>query len=274
MMALAMGTEFVPEARAQGGNLTLTPTRVVFEGRQRSAVITLINRGAEPATYRIFFTNQRMAEDGSFHDVEEPLPGEQFSEHLIRYSPRQVALEPGAAQAVRLLVRKPRDLEPGEYRSHLVFRWVPPADIGADIEAEELQEGELRIRLIPVVSLSIPIIVRHTDLSAGLTLSDLALRQPESEDAPPVLFMRFNRSGERSVYGDISVTFTAAGGDKSEIGLVRGLAVYTPNRSRTLELRLRPPEGVRLQRGRLNVVFRESDAQPGAIVAEAEISVP
>ncbi len=169
---------------------------------------------------------------------------------------------------------KSRDLPQGEYRSHLVFQTVPPTDVGEDIETEGLEAGQLQVRLIATFAIAIPVIVRHGDLSASLTLSELKLDPPSTAENPPVLFLRLNRGGDRSVYGDLSVTFKAEGGAATEVGRVSGIAVYTPNASRTLRLPLRPPEGVTLKRGRLGVVFRESDEQPGAVHAEAEIAVP
>ncbi len=250
------------------------PTRVVFSGRTRSAVVTLTNRATGAATYRISFQNMRMTDRGRLERVEEAAPDVHPVDKLIRYSPRQVTLEAGRSQTVRLLVRKPRDLAPGEYRSHLLFRAVPPETAGADIEATELGEGEIRVQLIPIYGISIPVIVRHGELSASVTLSDLALRPPENADSQPVLSLRMNRGGDSSVYGDFTVTFRSEGGAETGVGLVRGVAVYTPNASRIFEMRLRPPEGVTLERGRLAVVFREPDDAGGGVLAQAELTVP
>ena len=57
-------------AQPGAGDLLVTPTRVVFEGRQRTAQITLVNRGAAAATYRIAFTNLRMNEEGGTKEIE------------------------------------------------------------------------------------------------------------------------------------------------------------------------------------------------------------
>ena len=93
--------------------LMLYPTRIVFAGNQRAAQLELINNGSERATYRISLVNRRMSETGAFTEIDTPLPGEQFAEDLLRYSPRQVTLEPGTGQAVRIMVRKPANLPTG-----------------------------------------------------------------------------------------------------------------------------------------------------------------
>lgn len=267
----------LPLAAAHGQatrNVSVSPTRVIFEGRTRSVEVLLLNRGTSVATYRIFFKNMRMNEDGSLQDVEEPEPGQLFADKYIRYSPRQITIEAGRSQTVRLLVRKPKELAPGEYRSHLVFRSVPPAAAGESIETEGLEEGEIRVRMIPIFAISIPVFILHGDLSASLALSDLRLAPSENGSGPPVLFARLDRSGNRSIGGAVVAMFKPDGGEEVEVGRLGGVAVYTPVATRTFRLPLNPPEGVKLEHGRLRVTLREQEAAGGAIMDEAEIDLP
>ena len=272
LIALLAVSPASPVAAQGVGTLAISPTRIVFEGRTRSAEVTLINTGSVEATYRVFFTQRRMTETGTYEDVEEPRPGENFADKLIRYSPRQVVLGPGEVQTVRLLVRKPKDLAPGEYRSHLVFSGVPPDNPATSIEQDEdLAEGELRVTFFAIFAISIPVIVRHGEIEAEVGMSDLAL-DPAAD--PSVLSLRLHRTGKRSAYGDITVTYAPSGGGDVEVGLLRGLAVFTPNESRTVLMRLAPPEGVTIEGGRLLVVYRERPDEGGAVLAEAELTLP
>ena len=84
----------------------------------------------------------------------------------------------------------------------------------------------------------------------------------------------FNRRGDRSVYGDVVVTFKPDAGEDTEVGVVRGVAVFTPNFTRILQISLRPPNGVALRGGRLHVAYRERADEGSAVLAEAEIPVP
>lgn len=256
------------------GTVSITRTRVVFEGRKRSEELLMFNRGTVKGLYRIFFKNVRAREDGSYEDISQPDPGQRFADRLVRYSPRRVVLEPGQSQSVRLLVRKPRDLAPGEYRSHLVFQAVPPPTQADNVEAQDVEEGNISIRLVAQFGISIPVIVRHGDLSAGVEISEMALDARSSSDGRPVLFFRLNREGDRSVYGDIAVTFLAPDGAEVQVGLIRGIAVLTPNKRRTTRLRLAPPEGLELKGGTLRLVYRERPDAGGEVLAEAEIAVP
>jgi P pilus assembly chaperone PapD len=265
------------DARGQSaGDLVVAPTRIVFEGRTRTAQISLLNRGSAVATYRISLVNMRMTEDGGFKKIDEPAPGEQFADRLIRYAPRQVVLAPGDSQAVRLLLRKPRGLEPGEYRSHLLFRAIPSQNIGTSVEEPPSNDTGIRIRLIPIYGVTIPVIVRHGDLTAKVSLTDLALVPAGGQGEGDRLSFRINRDGDRSVFGDLTVTYFPNGGKADEVVVaqITRLAVYTPNAGRTVMMPLRFPDGVTLGHGRLHVAFREIPKNGGALLTEAEIGVP
>ena len=97
------------------------------------------------------------------------------SRTLIRYSPRQVTLEPRVAQTVRVQLRLPADLPPGEYRSHLLFRAVPSAEAAPPTTSPA---AELSIQLTAIYGISIPVIVRHGETSVTTTLSELDLVPP------------------------------------------------------------------------------------------------
>lgn len=254
-------------------DLMLNPTRVVFEKNQRATQIDLINNGAETATFRISVVNRRMSETGDFSTVDKPAPGEQFADELIRYSPRQVSLAPGAGQAVRIVLRKPANLAPGEYRSHLVFEKIPEAQGATSIEATGPTSSDLAIKLTALVGASIPVIVRHGETAATVTLSQLAL-QNRAADPKPVLALRMDRSGNRSVYGDLVVSFTPQGGTEQVVGKIGGVAVYTPNPSRHAKLVLQPPSGMALARGTLRVTYRERPEHGSGLLAEAALVLP
>ncbi|MGZ8319302.1 MAG: fimbrial biogenesis chaperone, partial [Telluria sp.] len=198
-------------SQAAHAELMLHPTRLVFDKSDRAAQVELINNSKEAATYRITLVNRRMTEDGQFEAVAEPVAGELFSEPMLRYSPRQVTLQPGTAQTVRLMLRKPATLADGEYRSHLHFEKLPDARGNTSIEAQGKAGADIGVQLNALVGASMPVIVRHGATSATVALSNLALQRAETGRAP-VLSLQFDRTGNSSVYGDLQVTFTPAGG--------------------------------------------------------------
>ena len=264
-------------AFAQGvGNVTITPTRVVFERRTRSEVISLLNNGSEPATYRVSVINMRMLDNGSFERIEDGAAreGEKFAKGMFRYAPRQVVLEPGAVQRLRILLRKPPELPEGEYRSHLFIQAIPKQGAGRSIEAGSAQGGfSIQLTIIPGVTL--PVIVRHGNLSATATLSDFSLTPAGAGKSTPELFLRINRSGDRSLYGDLVATYYPAGQKNgivvSQINLI---AIYTPNASRSVTMRLTVPEDVKIAGGRIEVTYSTPPPEGAVLMATGEIAIP
>lgn len=255
-------------------DLMLYPTRVVMTGNQRSAQVEIINRGTGPETYRINIVNRRMSETGEIVEVKEPQPGEQFANTMLVYTPRQVTLQPGESQTVRVSVRKPAGLADGEYRSHLQFDRVADATGAADLEAAAKPEkGQVAIVLQALIGASIPVIVRQGTTSATVSLSNLEV-VPAKGDAKPMLAFTFNRQGNQSVYGDVLATYTAAGGKPVEVGKVNGVAVYVPNATRTARIPLSLPEGVALKGGSIKLTFSERPDAGGKLLAEATFAVP
>jgi P pilus assembly chaperone PapD len=121
-LAVLGGLAFQPAASAEEGNLMLTPTRVVLDDKQRTTVLSLVNRGKLPTTYRISVVMRRMNAAGELEIIETGSSVDQLAAQMVRFSPREVTLPPGVTQNVRLQIRKPADLAPGEYRTHVQCR--------------------------------------------------------------------------------------------------------------------------------------------------------
>jgi hypothetical protein len=255
-------------------DIMLYPTRVVVEGGKRSAQVEIINRGQEAETYRIGIVNRRMTELGEIVPADTALPDEQFADEMVRYTPRQVTLQPGASQTIRISVRKPADLAPGEYRSHLQFDRIADSAGLTDLEAaaSETSNG-VSIVLKTLIGASIPVIVRHGQTSANVALDSLKVR-PGRDGIAPELSFTFRRDGNRSVYGDVVATYAAPGKEPVEIGSATGIAVYVPNVERSARLPLKLPEGVVLHGGEIQLRYSERADAGGAIIAQAAVRLP
>jgi P pilus assembly chaperone PapD len=252
--------------------LMLHPTRIVFDKNARAAQIELINNGSTPASYRISLVNRRMSEAGQFEPAEQAQDGERFADEMLRYSPRQVTLQPGTAQTVRVMLRKPAELAEGEYRSHLQFDKLPEVEGAASIENQGKNATQIGVVLNALVGASVPVIVRHGATSASVTLGGLALQKDEA--GRPQLALAFGREGSSSVYGDVSVTFTPKNGKVQQLAQVGGIAVYTPNRVRKARLPLQVPAGLDLAGGVLEVAYRERPEVGGKLLAQASLNLP
>ena len=124
-----------------------------------------------------------------------------------------------------------------------------------------------------LIGASIPVIVRHGQTSANVTLDSLKI-EPTTDDTAPELGFIFRREGNRSVYGDVVATYVAPGKKPIEVAKATGIAIYVPNTERRARLPLKLPDGIVLRGGELQLRYSERPESGGALIAQAAIGVP
>ena len=252
----------------------VSPTRVVFEGNERTKQINLINNGSETGRFRVSFVRRDMGADGKFVEVKEGETG-LYSDEMIRFSPRQVTLAPGQSQTVRLMLRKKKGIADGEYRSHMMFQSLPDAEASDVNTLSSEKSDKLSVKLIPIVGITIPIIVRHGELDYKVSLSHFEIKQANTVKAESVLSLKINREGNMSAYGDFRVYFTPKSSTPVIIGRINGVAVYTSTSSRTLEIALQKPKGFTLSNGELRVtMLKPGEDEKTGLIAESRLATP
>jgi len=131
------------DTKATGKGLLVAPIKLEFEGRTRSGTFKILNRDPIKVDYRI-----------SFAPLIEKDKGKNAKD-WVRFSPRRISLNPGENQTVRVVVRKPPDLAPGEYTARILIQAIPPAR-KADEPTDKIQ-----VNLDIVYGISIPVIIKH-----------------------------------------------------------------------------------------------------------------
>ena len=257
------------EVMAQG-NLLITPRRVVFEGKKRIQELNLANTGKDTATYNISYKQIRMTENGQFEEITQPDPGQNFASDYLRFFPRRVTLAPNEAQLVKMQLVKTSQLTTGEYRSHVYFRSVPKEKPLGEKEDQNQATG-LSVSLKPVFGITIPVIIRRGESTAQVSVSDLKFERNEALITS--LKLKLNRTGNISVYGDIRVDYISPEGKFIQVGLVKGLAVYSPTLSRTFRMKLDQKPGVDYTTGKLHLVYSKQKTDKGGILCEAELNL-
>jgi P pilus assembly chaperone PapD len=231
------------------GDLLVAPTRAVLDRQTRTAEFTLMNKGDAPATYRIEITHVRMQEHGGFAPSDEPSSA--FADAFVQFSPRRVVLQPRVTQTVRVRLRPPVAPVAAELYLHLVFRGEPSLpETGPDPGAKAMS-----LNLTPVYGVAVPVIVRFEETHAAVRIDGVRL------DAAGAAAFQLVRSGNRSTYGDIAVTFTPRGGASREVAVVKGVSIYAPLAARSMTLPLRLPEGLALREGSLEVSYADAEGQ-------------
>jgi hypothetical protein len=250
------------------GNLLITPRRLVFEGSKRSIDLNLANIGQDSATYSISVVQIRMKENGGFEIITEPDPGQRFADKNIRFFPRQVTLGPGEAQVVKVQVIRSNELTQGEYRSHFYFRAVPKAKPLGE-ESTVIDSTSISVKLTPVFGITTPVIIRVGDNNTKVTLRDLSLMSVN--DTIPILSLTLERTGNMSVYGDITVDHVSELGQITRVSAANGIAVYTPNTIRLFQMNLKNMPGIDYKKGKLRVIYSASSDVKPVKYAEAEL---
>ncbi len=232
LVAAAPFVSFSSPARAGIGDLLVAPTRIVLDGR-KGAEVVLNNIGEEPAVYRVSVEFRRMENDGSLDDVAEPTAADKTAEDMIVYAPRRVTLAPHEPQSIRIAARPPQGLPDGEYRIHLLFRAIPPANPVEKL-AGDAEKG-LRFQLTPVYGVTIPVIVRLGNLQATAGIANV--QRATGRDGKPVVSVDLSRSGTRSTFGEVRVLKP---GVKDPVAVQKAVAVYTEINSRHVEVPVSP----------------------------------
>lgn len=186
------------------GDLSVFPNLVVFDGSLRNQEIRVQNTGKTRALYRIQFQAFQMNEEGRLEAVPDLAHS---AVPLLRFSPRQVELAPGEIQTVRMQIRRPEYLEPGEYRTHLVFKAVPFQEAVDAPASPEPPSEALNVQLTAIPSIAVPITVLHGRLDAAFSMEDVHL----VDGAAPHLTAVLLQKGRIGLRGQLVLHFRASG---------------------------------------------------------------
>lgn len=252
---------------AQTGILVI-PKRVIFEGNKRTQELNIGNAGSDSANYLVNIIEMKMRTDGSFEEIHQADSGQQFASSHLRIFPRHISLAPNEAQTIKLQLFNVSKMAPGEYRSHIYFRPAPKPR-PKDAPRLEKMVTNLTVKLIPRFGVTIPVIVRIGENTTRLEFADLALKI--NTDTIPTVTGRIKRTGNMSVYGNVSVEHVSTEGVNTHLGIARGLAVYSPNVDRKFVLELDKSRKIDYNNGKLKVTFSTQVEDRLVKIAEAEI---
>lgn len=206
-------------------DLTVMPIRVLFDERERSEELTIINTSQKTNTYRLEWGYRRMKEEGGYEHVDGPLdPVFDANKHMV-FSPRQVTIAPGENQRVRLSLRRPPDLPDGEYRAHLMMKKI--ANGSEPKIGKGKSESGMSFQMGTNVGFSIPVIVRQGAYDGGATLSDPEFIAPARPEDSHSLYMTVNRTGIHSIVFSLKAYWTPPGEEERMVGQINNVNIFT-----------------------------------------------
>ena len=200
--------------------LLISPTRIIFSERDRAQELVLINTGDKITTYRLEWTQKRALFGGGYTDIGNlDDPNNTTASKMLRFSPKQVTLNPGDRQIIKLALRKPRGLSDGEYRSHLLLKALPAP-------SKPKPAGVMSMTLNVQMNYSLPVTVRVGELESRANFTDYTFKYDENEQAGKIN-VQLNRAGKHASFGNILAYWAPNSGEpKKLIARVNAYSIY------------------------------------------------
>jgi hypothetical protein len=227
-------------------------------GESHTQAVTLTNVGSDRVRVRASLSDWHLSREGA-PQFEEPADGRRFAATAwVRFAPPELVLEGGSQGTVRFTVAIPQGVEPGGYRTGILFDFTP-----------ETSDVVARARQVTVRSRIATLIYVHIGQpQAAVELTDLRVRSTK-DDTEVVASLK--NSGRRSIRTKGSLVVY----DRSGLP-VREMAVpdvpVLPESEREVALStLETTKG--LTPGDYRVEVRIDVGQPAVIVGETTIKI-
>lgn len=260
---------YQPDESMAQGDLIIMPRRVILNAKKRTQELNIANTGSDTAKYLISVVQYRMLESGAFEQIVQPDSGQYFADKNFRFFPHSVILAPNESQTIKVQAINTNELKSGEYRSHLYFRAVAKETIAKETDSAVTQS--LSVKLVPTFGIAIPVIIRSGNSTLNVKIENTIFSL--DRNGVPQLNMVFTRTGNMSVYGDLKVEHIATTGKITQVGLAKGLAIYTPNPIRNFMLSLDKNKGIDYHKGKLNIVYTTSTESKPVLITSSQVDL-
>jgi fimbrial chaperone protein len=249
-------------------SMMIFPTSPFFTDAIRSEHINVVNNSETPATFRVNLIYEKQGPDGvPVHLESAPDPNFDLAKMLI-YSPRQVFLQPGDTQTIKLAIRRPENMPEGEQRIYLKLTRM---DSEAGTRLNTPTDGKSMVGRIGMqVGYAIPVIVRHGRSDAAAKMSDFKLVPPTQKLPRQSLNLVIQRTGKFSTMGRISVFWTPPEQAEKVIAKMGNVNVFPENNSRLVSV----PLTESVKGGTLRILYDGGDDTPDKGVTFDEKTVP
>lgn len=244
-------------------DLMVMPPRIIFKDGDRMKNLTVANRSEKDATYRLSFYHQKQLENGSYQPMDATFTPEVDLSKMIVFSPRQVQLEAGGKQGVRLSLRRPENLPDGEYRVHVkVSRQV--------MEEERMVQKGQRATVGVNIGYAVPVILRKGKYDTTAKISDVKYIARDGKNPQPKVDFYVNRKGKYSALGKALVFWKGADGKETQVGLLNKVNVFPEVDKRLVSVTLNKD----ISGGTLRVRYDGDDADEGILFDEVTVPGP
>ncbi|MFY8328937.1 molecular chaperone [Pseudoalteromonas sp. ZZD1] len=259
-LTLVLVFSFILLSQNALADLLISPTRISFDERQRTAKVTVINTSKEYKTYRVIWSEKQSTATGGYITLPEPTDTSLSS--MTRLSPKQMRLAPGEKQTVKIAIRKPKDLAAGEYRSHLLFQALP----------NENTKNKSSIKINMIMSYSIPVVMRE-----NAELPTVVIEQAKvikKTDTQRMQFnLKMNRSTKFSSYGKLSAYYKSdANSPEEKVAEIGNLSIFSDVKNADVTLSLFSDKNI-TKPGSVSFKYTGADEYADVIFAQYTLAI-
>lgn len=254
-------------------DLLITPTRIVFEERDRTQEVVLVNTANEVRTYALSWSELKQIETMSYAKMNETeLKDFASASDFIRFTPRRITLKPGENQRVKLMKRRNANSQDQDYRSHLKFTVIPNAVLQDNADDENTESSGTRMKLNLFLNYSIPIIVKNDNSRQSVSLENLVFFEKTESSNSPTLRFSMKKTTAGTTFGNITLFFKASGSDDFvTVGYTNNVSIF--HESTTVRADVVWSEAVPVQPGTLKIVYKGKQENTDTIYDEALLTI-
>ncbi len=243
-------------------NITLLPTRIIFEEGSRFAEVTLVNTSGKTKTYEMSWAFFRMQEKGSVYKPSKTSITDFDPSKYIFFTPKRVTLAPHAKQKVKLVLRRPNEaIPPGDYHSHLRFAEVQTPQAAG----EDLKEKKTVVKIN--VGYTIPVILRSGKPDMKAEIESVSLKRNDNNGLLTLTVPIKRTGGPYAIMGHLFVYHMGADGKKERVGEISNAHLFPEIDKRYIEVPLIKD----IHSGSLHIEFRNHDPKNNFLYAEKTV---
>lgn len=211
-------------------SLLITPTKVAFGLNDKVVEVVLINTSDNVNSYELGLEDKIASETGGYQQNESKVSYEASASKMLRFSPRRVTLKPDEKQVVRIMLRRPKDLAMGEYRSHMQFKAIPTSTD----KAGSIESSGIKINF--TTSFTIPVVVRQGTPEVNVKIDKILVASTQHAGAAPEITVLMSNDSKYSARGDIVVTAEDKEGKPQIVARLNDYSLYPELKKASVKL--------------------------------------
>jgi hypothetical protein len=253
----------------------IIPPRLVIDPDVKVQHFFIKNDEKTTQGFRFGWKHLAMDKNGNVINLDrmgrDKVPEYKAANDLIRFSPRRVTLEPGQTQRVTMMIRRPPNLEAGEYRSHFLIQREAKSTVQEDVQPNASTKQGATVGVDVLISRAIPVYVLHGETDASLELLSATYQQNTNKTKPNQANYMVNfdvkKTGNRSIIGVAHIYCMDSGNEERLNKTGKVFAVYAEGEYGKQKMGVNFPPSA-CNNMKIKIVAHPDDKRAGQVLAE------